>query len=207
MLTAHHRGGSGSGGPGNACHTSSSTAGSHSATVHGSSGCRGATDARSGGRKAAAAHRKRAGRRQQRRGAGQPGGDRTGHRAHGEAVHGAVAGYAAAPQVCSSTRSSPSSSSLPEIGTHAACAFQTNPIGCVHTSQLVYIQRGEAPPDSPLPAGLASGAGIDALSTKQLMEQLGPFLGSGITTVTQRYERAFLLGTMWLWLCTAFSRT
>lgn len=27
------------------------------------------------------------------------------------------------------------------------------------------------------------------MSTAQLMAQLGPFLGSGITTVTQRYER------------------
>lgn len=45
-------------------------------------------------------------------------------------------------------------------------------------------------PDSPLPAGLSSGMGIDAMSTAQLMAQLGPFLGSGITTVTQRYERA-----------------
>lgn len=31
-----------------------------------------------------------------------------------------------------------------------------------------------------------SGGSIDALSTQQLMQQLGPFLGSGITTVTQR---------------------
>ncbi len=54
--------------------------------------------------------------------------------------------------------------------------------------------RGEVAPDSPLPAALVSSrsGGIDALSTAQLMAQLGPFLGSGITTVTQRYERASL---------------
>lgn len=41
---------------------------------------------------------------------------------------------------------------------------------------------------------MSSGSGgIDALSTAQLMAQLGPFLGSGITTVTQRYERASLV--------------
>lgn len=35
-------------------------------------------------------------------------------------------------------------------------------------------------------ASVDSGGSIDALSTQQLMQQLGPFLGSGITTVTQR---------------------
>lgn len=35
-------------------------------------------------------------------------------------------------------------------------------------------------------AGVECGGSIDAQTTQQLMQQLGPFLGSGITTVTQR---------------------